>query len=182
MPSGPESDSPGARPAHPGEGAGERDPKYRLPHCSTHRFIPPPVRQSPLRLREILSRVRATRAITWEVIHGSDLARHGIGDQSLEGCAESEVRREEEAGPKGRKRRSRRQRGRGQSARDARLPQSFGGPVFEDLGGVRIRRKKALDAHILHGHILRRTKRGNGGEQVKGRLTLAEVHGQHWRR
>jgi hypothetical protein len=92
--------------------------------------------------------------------------------RTLEGWATPMWGERRGAGPKGEKCRSRRQRRRLRSACDAELPQSLGGPVFEDLDGVRFRRKEALNAHLLHGHILRRTKGGNGGEQAKGRLTL----------
>jgi hypothetical protein len=94
------------------------------------------------------------------------------GESHFGGVGHTDVRREERGGPHGGKRRSRRQRGRLRSVCDAGLPQSPGGPAFEDLGGVRFRRKEALNAHLLHRHILRRTKGGNGGEQAKGRLTL----------
>jgi hypothetical protein len=56
------------------------------------------------------------------------------------------------------------QPGRALLACDTRLTRCMSGPVFKDLGGDLVRRKEALDAQLLHGHILWRAERGDRGE------------------
>jgi hypothetical protein len=53
------------------------------------------------------------------------------------------------------------------------------GPAAQHGRGPVIHREEALDAQLLHGDVLRRAERGDGGEEAERHVALAEMHRQH---